>query len=238
MLVKLSCTDDRILFKASIDSINEVVDKIYILSTQGVDGMNDLHDILGTHTGIDILQVPDDFIKTYGFAEARNILLDLVSEGDHVLWVDSDEVFFPEQLLVLKEKILPDYDDTSTHFIHFCLSTRFYEHFEKRVNIFRKTQGTRWEGKVHEKVVHEDGLRRLFNSSLLYHHYGYCRNQSLIAENWKQYTSLEGDNPERIDQEYPDGQCLDHRKNSLIPYFGEYPSTLPPEWVASKLINI
>jgi hypothetical protein len=237
MLVKLSCDDDRILFKAAVESITGVYDHILIL-TDLEKSMVELYDILKfSESNSRIFYTSPNFIEENGFAAARNILLEKVAVGDHVLWVDSDECHYPENLMEIK-KILPGYDDVKTHFIHFTLSSMFYEKMEARINIFRKTEGTRWEGKVHEGIVHGSKPRILFNSDYLYGHFGYIRDQKVVGDRWKQYLALEGNNPNRIDDEYPDQQVLNHRKDELLPYFGEYPSSLPVEWIRSKMIEI
>ena len=238
ILCRIQCDDDLVLFKACIDSIFPVCDRILILSTDGnADGLWNLLPSCSA-SKVEIDQVETGFIEDQGFAAARNLLLANVNDGDHVLYVDADECHFPEQLQLLKDQILPITDDIGAHFIHFTLGSNAFEKFEARTIIVRKTKGTRWEGKVHEKLVHDDPNRYLFHSDYHYAHFGYVRDQSLIANHWKQYTALEGDDPNRIDQEYPDHQCLSHRLDSLLPFFGEYPSSIPPEWVWLKRIQL
>lgn len=240
MLVKIQCPDDAVLFKASVLSIVDVCDRVLILSTEGIESVRFLRDLLEGHLEkVFFCSVPPGTVEERGFAYVRNILLDMVPVGDHILWVDSDEVHFPEQLLVIKEKVLPFKDEVVAHFIHFTIGANTYEKFESRRIIFRRDISTLWNGKVHEAASHSPTIvPRIFHSDYHYFHLGYCRDQSVIADRWKQYTALEGDNPDRIDQEYPDHRVLDHRLDSLITYFGEYPSTLPPEWVSSKMIEI
>lgn len=243
LLTKIACPDDAILLKACLQSIIPVCEHIYILD--GTDNSNAIAQLIEViqmdycYTNIHVIR-DTTTIEKEGYAAARNILLDKVAVGDYVLWVDSDEVHFTEGLKQLKNTVLGQYDDVNMHFVHFTLGSNGYEKFEARTTIFRKEAESTWVGKVHEHIMHHPYKlpRKLFYSDYIYHHYGYIRNQELIYNKWRQYCDLEGTDKRRIEQEYPDHRVLDHRKNSLIPYFGEYPSTIPSDWILGKMVNL
>lgn len=187
-----------------------------------------------------------DIIERGGFAAARNYLLQFTPQEPDtwILWVDSDEVHF-DSLAQLRPLMEGDqYDEISTHFVHFCLGTNLYERMERRTNLFRHGPDIRWEGKVHEHLV-RDRPARTFQSSYLYHHYGYVRSQEYVFSRWVQYAKLEG-NPDPYKEEEVDGKVvpyfrperpspahiLDDRLKTLTEYHGEFPSAVPPQFVA------
>lgn len=237
MLVRIGCEDDKVLLKASVASILPVCDRIMILAC-GPDVIETLKPI--ETPNIVYIEVESDFCSTHGFAEARNILLQSVRTDHYVLWVDSDEVHFTNQLQQIKNTVLATekFDDIRTHFVHFTLGSNAFEKWESRINIFRKDTGSHWEEKVHERIVHGNHERKLFHSDYVYHHYGYIRDQEIVFQRWQQYAQLEGKDAVHIEHEYPDHKVLDHRKASLIPYFGEYPSAIPQEWISKKQIRL
>ncbi len=247
ILATVKSEDDRILLKACIDSIYPVVDKILILASK------DEHFDEWAHLDkVSVFWRDPDFIEKNGFAAARNELLAKVPIDDFVLWIDSDEVAFPEQLKHLYDLLQSDsvfLDGITTHFIHFCLGSNAYERFERRLNIFKNHAALRWVGKTHEKLNRPP--YSVFHSDYIYHHYGYVRDQAYVFSRWRQYALLEGqENPyhvEEVDGEIlpyfrderdgPD-KILEDRKKTLLPYFGAYPSVLPESWIRSKLIDL
>ena len=249
ILLKIQCEDDITLFRAAIESTIDVVDEIYILDTTPKDSEyyciftinDDLYrwsaDLMREKEKVITTFHEPDYCTLHGFAAARNYLLNQSTEDSFIFYHDADEIHYPEQLQLLKDS-LRDYDDIRAHFIHFCLGTNFFEKFEARTIIFRRYEGTHWEGKVHERVVHTNPNRRVFHAPYTYMHAGYIRPQSVIFDRWRSYSILEGQINPSVDHEYPDKQCLEHRRDSLLPYFGEYPSTIPTEWVKSKMVKI
>lgn len=256
MIVKIGCDDDKVLFTAAIASIGKVVDRILILDMTG-EGDTYLGDAMSFVPNdvkskvLFLVELPD-FCSREGFAAARNILLDKTPVGAYVLWVDSDECHFSKELAQLLQLVRKGFfDEVSTHFIHFCLGSNFYEKFEERRNIFRRFATTRWEGKVHERIVHDQPDLKIFYSDYIYHHYGYVRSQEYVFSRWYQYALLEGQTkPYEIEEEAgqtvpyfrgdkPDpSKLLEHRRSSLLAYFGEYPAELPQDWVKEKMITI
>ena len=159
LLVTLNTDDDWILFQASVMSIIPVVDGLVVLDATPFGKpyfRSDLVTAFLRKLPISVTVERDqDIVALHGFSAARNRLLALSPKTCFILWVDSDEVHFPGVLLPIRQRLsLGDIDDVSTHFIHFCIGTNFYERFERRVNIFRRTPQTRWVRKVHEGISH------------------------------------------------------------------------------------
>jgi hypothetical protein len=241
----LKCEDDCVLLEASIQSVIGFIDHFVILDTTQCDseyatrGHEIVHRLIPTHQ---LTYFVDTTIIAQGFAAARNLMLQKSLPECYIFWLDSDEIHFTSQLLELKEHILSTnrYDDISTYFHHFCLGSNYIERIERRINIYRKTETTHWVGQVHEHIVHTDEIsdlnRKIFCSPYTYIHMGYVRPQDYVLSRWAMYAGFEGRDPKKALEEYPDGQCLDHRRSVLLPYFGEYPAALPKEWIQSKLL--
>jgi hypothetical protein len=249
MLLKIQCADDITLFKAAIESTIDLADEIYILDTTPKDSEyyciltinDDLYrwsaNLMREKGKTIVTYHEPDYCTLHGFAAARNYLLNHSPEDCFIFYHDADEVHYPDQLQFLKDN-LQNYDDIRAHFIHFCLGTNFFEKFEARTILFRRYPGTHWENKVHERVVHTDLNRRVFSADYHYFHGGYVRDQEVVYSRWHAYALLEGQKTPIVEQEYPDHRVLDHRRESLLPYFGEYPSSLPAEWVRNKMVKI
>ena len=241
MLVKLESEDDSILLSASLSSTRNITDKVIILDTSIDQSKTELCKTICQNNCNNLIFLHDsNIINRDGFAAARNLMLNVSDNDCYILWQDADEVHFTDQLLILRQLVdhsLSPLDDVSMHFVHFCLGSNMYEKFEKRTTIFRRTPDTHWENKVHEKIVHSPGIRSAFASACHYHHYGYVRDQETVFNRWRQYAILSGEENPSVDQEYPDHQVLEHRRKSLLPYFGEYPAAIPADWITRKLIN-
>lgn len=240
MLVRIDCPDDVTLLLAAINSVAPVVDEIVVLDMTEpfTEGENWYHSLApDVQEKVTTLMERSDYCTTAGFAAARNILLMNSPKDCYILWIDSDEVMFTDQLQALRDTVLASgqYDDVETHFVHFCIGTNLYEKVERRVNIFRVEKGSSWTCAVHERITHPTFPRRVFHSDYTYHHYGYVRPQEIIFNRWRQYAILEGQQNPSVDTEYPDKQVLEHRRAGLLPYFGEYPVALPTEWTQEHL---
>jgi len=254
MLVKIGCPDDEVLFRAAIESLLPAVDQIVLLDTSSDSGA--VSRCLG---GLDLQGKVDGrgydpgIIEREGFAAARNLMLQNSPQDCYVFWPDSDEVWFTQDLLDLRPILESGvYDDIATRFLHFCLGANAVEKTESRINIFRRTPETHWVDRVHERIMHHgtcaDAIgnpqsvvaqpRRLFVSPITYHHYGYVRPQEFIYGRWAQYKELDGTKAASLAAEFPNEQVLEHRRGVLMPYFGEYPTALPREWVEQHTIQL
>ena len=240
MLVNIGCPDDEVLFRASVESVLPAVDEFVFLDTSedrtAVERCLEGLDFGGKPVGHGYSQT---IIAEHGFAAARNLMLRNSPADCFIFWLDADEVFFPQDLLDLKQVLASDlYDDVGTRFLHFCLGSNAIEKTEGRINIFRRTPDTCWVDRVHERVVHSPGTRRVFVSPVTYLHMGYVRPQEFIYKRWAQYKELDGTKAASLAAEFPDEQVLEHRRSVLMPYYGEYPPALPREWVESKRIDL
>lgn len=253
ILVTLDNEEDKIFFEWCLKSIVGIVDEIIILNT----GKNLLEvaeivpRILERSTSKYQIKHNSSIIKEHGFAAARNLMLQASPENCYILYRDSDEVGFPEELKLLKETILNTdrYDDISTYFIHLCLGFNGYERFEQRTTIFRKTPETKWVNKVHEKITHGLTTRSIFYSDYTIFHFGYVRSQEYVFNRWHQYAILEGQtNPYKDEEvngtvvpyfregrEGPD-KILEDRKKTLMPYFGKFPNFVDKKYIESKQV--
>lgn len=127
-------------------------------------------------------------------------------------WIDSDEIYYPEDLDVLKNDVIKDRTDIRqvwTYFYHFMIHPWQVQDKCSKDNFFRFTPNVRWYGGVHEHV-HPDSLPsgEVVQSGVEYLHYGYVRQQwrtclKWLHYDWIQHKHLGGYKKENIQN--PDG---------------------------------
>lgn len=150
------------------------------------------------------------------FRDLRNFCLEHTNpHANFWHWIDSDEIYYPEDLDVLKNYTLEDAlrQDVSlvySYFYHMMIHPfqvqnnpdkrdsvsgkwKTYNEDDFRSfkdNIFAFTPDVKWNKPVHEKV---SGLKnsRIFQSSCEYIHLGYCRSQWRTFLKWLHYDVLE-----------------------------------------------
>ena len=241
IIAKVETDLDFDMLRACLKSVHAICDRTVLYYAPGVEVNEAPHRIaelcqlyrvnLYVHSG-----------PVSSFAELRNRALALVNEGEFFVWIDSDEVAFPDDFAALKRQMarLHTVDNplsaVATRFVHFCLSPDTYEYYQPRVTIIRKGPDTRWEGSVHEKLVgYAPG--RVLHSDYIVCHYGYVKPQAQVFARWQHYAEIEGD-PTRYKNEEVDGKCvpyfrpgerpspehiLDDRRKTLLPYHGYHP---------------
>jgi hypothetical protein len=128
-----------------------------------------------------------------GFAEARNVCLQLHARhdaGDWVMFVDADEVHGGPIATIAAHvaAVPPAYDFVDAYTWHFFGSFDFYTSIERRMMFFRFTPRVRWEGAVHEKLTGLTGKRVAL--PYVYAHYGHTLEPRRHAEKGRHYSSL------------------------------------------------
>lgn len=103
-------------------------------------------------------------------------------------WIDSDEVYYPEDLDILKYTTIGDniVKQYWTYFYHFMIHPWQIQDKCSKDNIFLMTPNLHWEGGVHEHVF---GLASgdPGQAETEYLHYGYIRQQWRTCLKWLQY---------------------------------------------------
>jgi hypothetical protein len=128
-----------------------------------------------------------------GFANARNVCIDLHAKRNAGAWVafmDADEVHGP-QITTIAENLIRvpthvDFVDAYTW--HFFQSFDYYTSIERRMMFFRLRPGVKWEGDVHEQLRGLDGKRIAL--PYVYAHYGHTLAPRRHAEKGRHYSSL------------------------------------------------
>ena len=128
-----------------------------------------------------------------GFADARNICLDLhrqCSSAGWVAFVDADEVHGPQVARIAGRlgRVPKSFDFIDGYTWHFFASFEYYTSIERRMMFFRYGSRVRWEGNVHEKLLGLGGKRLAL--PYVYAHYGHTLEPRRHAEKGRQYSSL------------------------------------------------
>lgn len=154
-----------------------------------------------------------DFLDNTDFCNLRNQCIFNTYENAHFMhWIDTDEVYYPEDLDVLKNHIMSDTVQISmiwTFFYHFIIDPFNVQADNKKTkkdhelgpndirsikdNVFGFHKGIRWrqEEKVHEHIDRKKEGVVLEASDCCYLHYGYIRHQWRIFLKWLHYAKLE-----------------------------------------------
>ncbi|WP_135548948.1 glycosyltransferase family 2 protein [Paenibacillus cymbidii] len=173
----------------SIRSIYDAVDEIIVVDNGSTD-----------HTA----EIARSFRKAkvipcdaYGdFAMLRNVALDH-AQGEWVMKLDADEVFYPD--LASRMEVLtqaPGVDAYTCWFYHLIpdywhmQNTSDHDALYHRVFLIRKHNGLRWKNPVHESLEGIGGS--IHDSGLHYVHYGYTKGVHQVAEKFSFYARLEG----------------------------------------------
>ncbi|NUM33095.1 MAG: glycosyltransferase [Candidatus Brocadiae bacterium] len=171
------------------------------------------------------------------FHELRNIAIENMDKNaTHLHWIDTDEIYFPEQLPRLREAMS---DDTISMFrttlVHFMIDPITLQDKQLKQNVFRCTSELQWSKSVHEVLKGKAPGRSAF-IPIEHLHFGYCRPQWQTFLKWIRYAILENKNADMYRKEAlaernlpwfrgsrtPD-TILDERFPKLSRYPGEYP---------------
>ncbi len=127
------------------------------------------------------------------FATARNVCLRLHAHHDAGEWaafVDADEVHGTGVNRIARNlnRAAEDVAVVEGYTWHFFASFDWYMSIERRMSFFRVTPQLRWEGAVHEQLLHIGGRRLVL--PYVYAHYGWVMPVRHHAEKGRQYLSL------------------------------------------------
>lgn len=173
------------------------------------------------------------------FSDLRNVAIDATDpRATHVHWVDTDEVYFPDHLALLRNALRDNGISTfNTVRVHFMIDPTWIEAREVKRSVFRHHSGLRWTKAVHETVEGLAPGRAAFVPAE-YLHFGYCRPQWQTFLKWLNYAWLEDGHIGRYVEETVNGNrlpwlrdartpdtILDERRPRLHPYRGPYPGS-------------
>ena len=159
----LIARDEEAVLGRCLASLRGAVDEIVVLDT----GSSDHTIALAWRCGASVYRGE----WTDSFAEARNAAL-ACARGEWILWIDADEelVCPPERLRALLDAGHGAYDVEIENLVDDRAEGDRFVHSTLR--LFRRGEGTRWEGRIHEQVVDLDGPRVRIEGPFL-RHYGY-----------------------------------------------------------------
>lgn len=173
------------------------------------------------------------------FCDLRNLCLEHTNpNSDFITWQDFDEVFYPEDLDLVKNYLMPEHIGAGkiwSYFYHTVISPfqvqvnvnkvkakqglNLDDYRNSKDNIFSYNKNLRWEGDVHEHL-HNLTSDREVQSNLEYMHYGYCKAQWRIMLKWLKYALLEFGHigvykDETIDVDEDGNNILDSKKERV-----------------------
>ena len=159
----LIARDEEAVLGRCLASLRGVVDEVVVLDT----GSSDHTIALAWRCGASVYRGE----WTDSFAEARNAAL-ACARGEWILWIDADEelVCPPERVRALLDAGHDAYDVEIESLVDDRPEGDRFTHSTLR--LFRRGEGTRWEGRVHEQVVDLLGPRVRIEGPFL-RHYGY-----------------------------------------------------------------
>lgn len=144
--------DDAAHLEKSIESLRDQVDELIVLDTGSRDNTRETAERLGAT--VHSLPWTDDF------AAARNAALALVT-GDWVVFIDADE-YFSEETRARLRSVIMQADETEAevlllpwHNIDEITGETLLDSFAPR--IFRRREGRRYVGRIHEELREADG---------------------------------------------------------------------------------
>ncbi len=146
------------------------------------------------------------------FCDLRNLCIENTSKSsDFIHWIDSDEIYYPEDLDFVKQYIMPQEGIKMiwSYFYHFMINPfnvqingdaikskrqlNLMDYLISKDNIFAYTKDLRWKGGVHEHLFNQKDGRVVDNteSKLEYLHYGYTKLQWKVFLKWLRYDMIE-----------------------------------------------
>ena len=210
------------LFVSSILSVRKFVDEIIVVDNGCSDFVKEMYFDALINTGKEYRVLNTDAVR---FDDKRNVALKN-SDANVILWVDSDEVHFPDELAKVKQFLEnPDITEITTSFYHLVRDPKHYREIQPRRNIFRRNEKTRWDLPVHETLRDiPDGLK--VHTPYTYLHLGYTKPRTEVLSHWVKYSELEG-KPDHYDKNNLDPtNDLHGQYNGLAEYTGTYPEEL------------
>lgn len=204
------------LFKACLESIKGYPDELIIVN----DGcapeiLQMIFSITGQggYGNVKVISAQDEKGLS-DFTSLRQIALKHTSpQCTFWHWIDTDEVYYPEQLKSLKD-ILHTNENVSSYITtlwHFMKDPFNYQYQEIKRNIYRYHPDTKWNKTVHEHVIDTVAGENI-HTQFTYLHFGYCRTQIEIMVKWLRYAHLEHGNC----------NCYRTEAGTTLPYFRDW----------------
>lgn len=177
MIVK---NEEKQLEKA-FSSVRHIIDEAIIVDT----GSSDQTPDIAKDMGAKVITRPfaDDF------SEARNVAIREAS-SPWILFLDADEKILPDEASAIAEAIQRD-DAPSGYWLkrYNYLGIGTWR-LSSLVRLLRKTSDIYYQGKIWEKVIIPDFDRKTQHLDVNIHHYGECREKTILFEKVRYYLRL------------------------------------------------
>lgn len=160
-----------------------------------------------------------DMGSKFDFARARNLALGLADEGDYVHFLDADYVFYPEWQREARALMARRHDVIEAVYWHLMIYKDLWQDELPREILFTNEKGVRFEGAVHEQLVHPK--KNIGYARSRFVHYGYVKPAREVFRRWQLYAEIEND-PGRYSDRQPD-DILHDRLSVCQPFWREHP---------------
>ena len=188
---------------ATIRSIMDFCDDVYINDGNSTDGTKDIINSLATEFGKDRIKVwyRDWVYNRSMWANEKNFLLDKMTNNDYILAVDADEVFHEDEFVLIHDAIKGGFKSIAFHVIHFYgRPTHFIEGpawYKEHTRLWHKSTGIKLlhrEGGCADDLVWPNGLPahvvNKYNCGANIYHYGNCRDPRALGMKSKKADDL------------------------------------------------
>jgi tetratricopeptide (TPR) repeat protein len=128
-----------------LKSLKGVVDEIVVVDTGSTDKTVEIAESFGAKVG--------HFPWNQDFAAARNHSLELAT-GDWALWIDADEELTADSLKAIQRAVVrPHFGGFAIEIINFTEDgSEAAQYVHKPIRLFRRVEGVRFSGRIHEQV--------------------------------------------------------------------------------------
>lgn len=208
------------LFKACLESLKGYPDELIIVD----DGCSpEVRKMISdtVHDGfpsVKLISAQNEKAST-DFTSLRQVCLKHTSpQTTFWHWIDTDEVYYPEQLQALKNE-LHNREDASAYVTtlwHFMRDPFSYQYQEIKRNVYRYDPLTKWNKTVHEHVIDAHPGHNI-QTSINYLHLGYCRTQYETMIKWLRYVLLEHKNCDAYRREVVEGKTIPYLRDWRTP---------------------
>lgn len=241
------------LFKACLDSLKNYPDELIVVDDGCSPEVREMI-ISTTASGYGVVKLisAEKERSSDNFTSLRQTALKFSSpQTTFWHWIDTDEVYYPEDLVSLKNQLHSSESASAyvTTLWHFMKDPFHYQYQEIKRNIYRYHPNTKWNKTVHEHVIDTYPGDNI-STKYTYLHFGYCRTQVETMTKWLRYALLEHGNcdiyrkesgtdkpylrdwrtPNAIIDDRPLKKFELHYPDSLMPMLNEYMSMKCSSW--------
>lgn len=202
-LITHQCLELDFCVEATIRSMMDLCDEVYINDGNSTDGTLDIINSLKVEYGKDRLKL---FVKDWNhtrrmWADEKNFLLDKIPNDVYVLCIDADEVIHENDIPLVRKAMLNGVDTLSFKMLHFYGRPTHYikgsNWYSRHTRLWKRSTGIRLvhrPGGCADDLLWPDGrpahLSGCIKSEAVIYHYGNCRSPEAMGRKSKKADDL------------------------------------------------